>query len=592
MPGQDPTQKQISEKYRENLQYFSRGHYLRRLKTVCFLVAVVGAIAAAVGFRFWGSLEDLSTGPISQNHARFANDCAACHEGADTDLLNLLPLSALRDHAGAAKNLSVTQVMQKMGEVGIPDLEAIKAGAGRMAGELQAVDGKKVEGAVHRALGYTSLSLMDKACLKCHQPMGLHQPQLPALAVRNALAQLPLVRADECSNCHREHIGSGKMRAPDSQTCVQCHNDPHELSRTRDFAEVKGGRVPTVAENRNLGDGVVRFLAPPPREPVGPFKSYAEGHPGFAYEGAGLKDPARIKYNHARHELADIPKVNGRKLECADCHKPSGNGAYYQPVRYEKHCQTCHSLHLTPDLPSVKIPHGDSDKVRDFLRPSSLTLHITEALRLRGVDDRMELGRQIKEQFDNLAARGMTTAEEIERRVFYVGDPPVEQERNSPRSNKVPFFAACAKCHELEPGGKKAPRVLPTLMAERWVQRGPFTHVPHTHMDCLECHGAAKTSKLTTDILMPSQKSCAECHRPLDPERVEASAETIRLRSELEPGNRLLAQAQRKAGGVKSECLDCHPFHSSPSATLYLKGMAGNKSQAGHGSSAPAPAAP
>jgi hypothetical protein len=189
----------------------------------------------------------------------------------------------------------------------------------------------------------------------------------------------------------------------------------------------------------------------------------------------------------------------------------------------------------------------------------------------------MELGRQIKEQFDNLAARGMTTAEEIERRVFYVGDPPAEQERNSPRSNKVPFFAACAKCHELESGGKKAPRVLPTLMAERWVQRGPFTHVPHTHMDCLECHGAAKTSKLTSDILMPSQKSCAECHRPLDPDKVEASAETIRLRAELEPGNRLLAEAQRKAGGVKSECLDCHPFHSPPSATLYLKSVLSGK---------------
>ena len=573
MSGQDPTQKQISEQYKRNLRYFARGHYLRRWRGILFVVAVVGGLAAVFGFRFWGSLEDLSTGPISRNHARFANDCKACHEGAETDLLSFLPGGG---HSDAREGRSVAEMMQKMGDVGLPDLDAVKLGAGKVAEGLRELNGEKVGGMVHRALGYTSLSLMDKSCLKCHQPMGLHQPQLPALAVRNSLVHLPVVRADECSSCHREHVGSGRMQSPDSQTCVQCHSDPHQLQRTSDYVEVKEARVPEKAENRNLGDGLIRFLAPPPPEGVRPFSSYSEGHPAFAYEGKGLKDPARIKYNHARHELADIPKVNGRRLECADCHKPSGNGTYYQPVRYEKHCQTCHSLHLTPDLPGVKIPHGDSEKVRDFLRPSSLTLHLTEALRQRGVDDRMELGRQIKEQFDNLAARGMSTAEEIERRVFYVGDPPVEQERNSPRSNKVPFFAACAKCHELEPGGKKAPKVLPTLMAERWVQRGPFTHVPHTHMDCLECHGAAKTSKLTSDILMPSQKSCAECHRPLEPEKVEASAETIRLRSELEPSNRLLAQAQRKAGGVKSECLDCHPFHSPPAAALYLKGVLGD----------------
>ena len=118
----------------------------------------------------------------------------------------------------------------------------------------------------------------------------------------------------------------------------------------------------------------------------------------------------------------------------------------------------------------------------------------------------MKIGKRIKGQFDNLAARGMPTAEELEHRIFLAGVPPQEEVRNSPRSNKPPFFPGCSKCHEMEKNGAGALRVVPTQVAERWVHHGPFTHLPHSLMDCTDCHGAAKTSKLISDILISSQK--------------------------------------------------------------------------------------
>ncbi len=363
------------------------------------------------------------------------------------------------------------------------------------------------------------------------------------------------------------------MKLPGSESCQSCHDNKEALAQTRQSLKLPDSHPPTHAEIRNIGDGLLRFITPPDASEGKPFKSYADGHPPFRYEAKGLRDPAHIKFNHARHELDDIPPVNGQKLNCAHCHEPGGNGVAYQRISYQKHCQTCHSLQFAPDMPELRIPHGDTEKVRDFLRSGSLTLHFAESLRTRGVTDRMEVGKQIKEQFDALAARGMTTAEELERRVFLVGDPPMEktQERNTPKSNKAPFFPGCAKCHDVVPDGNKAPKVIPPQMADRWVHRGPFTHVPHAHMHCTDCHGAAKTSKLTTDILLPTQSSCAECHRPLDPSKLEAAKDTIKLREELRPGSHELADSQRRAGGVKSECQSCHAFHAPPAATLLLK---------------------
>jgi hypothetical protein len=109
-----------------------------------------------------------------------------------------------------------------------------------------------------------------------------------------------------------------------------------------------------------------------------------------------------------------------------------------------------------------------------------------------------------------------------------------------------------------------------TNIAERWAQRGPFTHLPHQHMNCADCHGGASQSKLTSDILMPSQKLCAECHRPL--------AQSVRERegfagqhAELKPNTPEMVAAQRRDGGVRADCQTCHAFHAPLSSLDVLQ---------------------
>ncbi|MDB6151742.1 MAG: hypothetical protein JWL90_195 [Chthoniobacteraceae bacterium] len=578
MPGRDPTQKQTAAKYKGNLTYFNKGHYLRRWRAIIFLLAVIISIGGALTFRYWGKEEYLSTGPISENHARFAHDCQVCHEGAQTDLLAVLPFHKASNLITDARGLSIDKVSAAANDITLPSLDSLTASGGAMSeniakGVQDTLNSDNLLALAKTGISYSSLSLMDKACLKCHQPMGLHQPQSGPIALRGVLNDIPLVHATSCTSCHREHVGHERMKLPGSETCASCHNDATQLAATRKSFQAGNPRpVPAgLAENRNIGDGLIRFITSPKPIHAKPFKTYAEGHPPFDYEAPGLRDPAKIKYNHSRHEQGDIPALNGHKLNCVDCHKPGGNGVYYQKVKYEEHCSVCHSLHINPDMPEIKIPHGDTEKVRDYVRPNSLRFHYAAAFLARGISDNLEVLKKVKEQLDNMESRGMTTSEEIERRVFFVGDPPADKEgRNTSKSNMTPFFPACAKCHEMEPAGAGAPKVRPTNMAERWVNRGPFTHVPHAHMDCLSCHGAAKTSKLTSDILMPTQKLCAECHRPLDKAKFELSQDTLKLRSELRPGSHEMADAQRRTGGVKYDCQSCHIFHAPPAATILI----------------------
>jgi hypothetical protein len=154
----------------------------------------------------------------------------------------------------------------------------------------------------------------------------------------------------------------------------------------------------------------------------------------------------------------------------------------------------------------------------------------------------------------------MDTTEELMRRVFFTGDPP-ENSRVTSKSNKGQFFPGCAKCHEVKQGENgRPPRIIPTNIADRWLTRGPFNHAPHGHMACVDCHDAALRSEKTSDILLPTRKLCAECHRPLEagtPNPAVNHAETIKV----DPA---LTARQRKEGGILPECQACHPkYHAS-----------------------------
>ena len=428
----------------------------------------------------------------------------------------------------------------------------------------------------------SSLTAMDRACLKCHKPFQLHQPQMEALKLRGVHPEMPLVHSDRCSTCHREHVGTGLMPLPGAETCAGCHADLQELKRTRNIIKVSTPSPPKKPENRDLGDGLLRFIMPQEANAqMAVIKNYADGHPPFRYEGAGAGDPAVIKFNHQHHEQADVRKGDGTALQCSDCHRPKDGGEFYERVKYEQHCAECHSLNAVPEVPGLKVPHRDPTAVRIFAE--TLNTRIFTFLLNREIDGpptgenedaRREriMGETIK-IVGKMNERGIRYLDDIERRIFVDGDPTPNAPL-SPKSNTGLRLTPCAKCHTVsapDPGRARLRTVAKTNIADRWVHHGPFTHLPHRHMSCHDCHGGAHASSKTSDVLMPPQKICAECHSPLRKEKVlEVTDGGVAPL----PGTPAMAAKQRREGGVKWECQNCHQFHAPPESIRVLEAAA------------------
>ncbi len=526
MDDNSPTQKQRAGRYAGNLGYFRQSHHLRTLRLWLLVIAMLLSIGAVVTYRHWGKDELFSKGALSQGHARLARDCRACHADGQTDALHAR-LADSRDGRSVPAVVSALFSTNKSDDISAQKQSHVSAA-------------------------------MDKACLSCHPAFGFHLPQPADLRLQTISTQTVTVHADNCFVCHREHVGSARMALPDGSQCISCHGDLSKLIQSR--ASLPSRNLPLVptGENRNLGDGIVRFITPSSLhdKPVA-FSDFAHGHPAFSYEDAALRDPAALKFNHARHLRPDLSGAGkDRQLTCTDCHAPGPGGTFKQPVTYEQHCQQCHSLQLLPSLPKLRIPHGDAEKVRWFL--ASVRVPIENALRTEGIASADDLARRADAEMDALRQRGLRTLAELEQRVFYEGDPKDEPNDRRMRAGNAKFLTECAKCHTLGPASvEHAPEITPPRMAMQWLQKGQFTHLPHEHMACIDCHGTALKSKLTSDILLPPQSLCAECHR----------APQMPGESHVQPApdaqtGASLSTAQRARGGVKWDCQTCHAFHS------------------------------
>jgi len=485
MPENPDSQKNISKGYAGNLSYFRRPHYWRRLRFLCFsLVVTLCALGVFISGK-WGSPKKFNPGPLSQNHAHLVDRCETCHTGS-----------------GESLGVDLFENITKLASM-------------------------------------SSLEAMDAACMTCHPGTGLHAPQI--MTVGFSQVSQGLVHASSCASCHREHAGPHRMALPSNQTCTDCHGSLAKLHDSRTLPkQTPSTRVTPLAaaggQTVDLGEGLRVFL-PPARAPesLAAFESFAHGHPGFGYESPEARDPSDLKFNHARHFRADIPKLNNAKLDCASCHQPDANGVFYQPVRYEKHCQECHSLQIQQSLPDLHIPHGDSRTVKLFL--AGLDSSIESSVRASGVNEPVAVSLRVKEEREALQRRGLLSVDDMVKRVFLQGDPQDLGGELLMRSGKPKFLTECAKCHTVTGGDAgSSPEVQPPLTPTRWLAKGAFNHQPHNQSACTDCHGAALKSKLTSDILLPTQQSCVECHQPLTSTGKE---------------------------GVKFSCQNCHHFHSS-----------------------------
>lgn len=596
------TQKQIAAKYKDHLDYYRHSHPFRTLKLTLFLLAVALSFGLSFGFnRFVGEKKAerfFNTGPLSANHAGLREACQACHWGDTPDFAHLVQLGDVAQGTPRASNPAIEKIRLAL-------VQAKSAGT---------TTEDRAKGLLRAYTDLSALEKMDVACIACHVkeqrlPVSLHCPQAANLQLEKLSTEHLVVDSGTCSSCHREHEGPGPMALPSSErACAVCHND---LTRMKEIVQDgKGSRRVAIpgatpvlsAQNVRTAEGIVRFLVP---EKVSyhakPFKTYSKDHPPFAYEAPQARDTAQVRFNHLRHEQADVigrkgDRVNtnaGERMACTLCHQPGADGRYIQPVNFEQHCRRCHTLdiELTDIAPAItiKVPHHDSEKVKAFLSNSNLGVVFNEAALAAGLTSDVDRARVINDGRASLIRKGVNSVEDLHRRVFWTGDPP-QDEAGGQRILSQRALASCAKCHELNPPrasmyiGQRAPIVTPTNIPERWINHGPFTHKPHEHMQCEDCHAndkytitSARRSNLTAHILMPRQTICAECHRPTSEadlaKRKAAKPSSVSVSSSPLEKDADRAARQRAEGGIKWDCQDCHRFHAPAEALRFVPGI-------------------
>ena len=356
-----------------------------------------------------------------------------------------------------------------------------------------------------------SMSRIDEGCQRCHTAHTFHQPNVP--------------REHSCSACHREHEGSGMMAKPTDANCQSCHADRAVM--TAALEKIK--TLPADAFDFRPEQGRVIFQTPRVAKARPQLiTSFAADHPEFQVLEAKLKDPNPLRFNHQLHLTSpNIKPLKGRALECADCHKPDAAGRYHLKITFEESCKSCHSLQFDVNTPGLAVPHGSAEHVRAFLH--SLPAQYADFAAGQNITQQPEADALVRAKLEKLRD-AFASGEELEQRVFF-GDARTAPVANVARQgDRGPAkFPGCAYCHTVAPAETGTPRVSQPFIPDRWLVRGEFDHGKHFKVACVKCH-QVEQSRETSDVLLPTKASCAECHSP--------------------------------QGGVANSCATCHSYHT------------------------------
>ena len=490
------------------LDYFKRPHPFRRWKLI--LTIAVPAVAAAwiVAATVRSDARLYTSGPVSPGHAMFGLECRRCHRPEGVP--------------GSPKPVSVAA----------PSREPVS--------------------------GFR-LSVSDEACLSCHDgpAHNANQTFTPA-----------------CATCHVEHKGRVQLASMSDRSCTQCHAD----------VQLKPGTRATFATT------IRNFPADHPEFAVA-IKDGDQARRVRLDQPAQLKDTAQIKLNHEVHlkpglrgaeELPAGPGTRGvaktpagGQLTCVYCHQPDDSQAYRDPVRFAKHCVACHALDFDLRVPSAVVPHDTPRIVRAFLRDFFTTAveecralpskpapaddgvrRRCQALELvKGGAEAAERPRGQGEDSPSdaprgrLSRRGDDEADKTDRPRGRLGGRQDEGSGDRPpdptarpddgvasgawiatqlAGAESVFKQKCAFCHNVSLRPGRLAEVAATAIPTRWFPHSRFDHRPHRVLGCVECHPAAR-STATTDVLVPSIKTCSECHQG--------------------------------AAAARSSCVECHRYH-------------------------------
>ena len=199
-----------------------------------------------------------------------------------------------------------------------------------------------------------------------------------------------------------------------------------------------------------------------------------------------------------------------------------------QPIDYEKHCASCHTLQFDRRF-SESVPHKDPKMVYDFAR-AKLTAYIAaHPAEIPLVD---EPDKRLPSRPPQPPARN--AAEWVQQRM---ADAQLLLWRKS-----------CKECHSLSyPNGLDAlPVVAKAAITTRWFQHAEFDHQAHQMVECASCHAKANDEPRNVRRADPRRR-----HLPAMPSFRQGRGRSALLRvprlSRLEQGKARRRQVRREA---------------------------------------------
>jgi hypothetical protein len=352
------------------------------------------------------------------------------------------------------------------------------------------------------------VAVRDNACLACHTDIGDHAAHAKLLAARGPMswgegfqrAVATLFNKPgpgACVDCHTEHQGAGRMAPTRQKFCADCHGT---LDR-----RLKDTAIGDASDFGNLHPQFAALIQTAPNQSK-PARVSLDAHPkqwdGLHFPHALHLDPRGGVARMASTIGAE--RSYGRALDCKDCHHPTADGVRFLPVDMERDCEACHSLVYDKVGSTFRtLRHGDIAQMQADLVAAD-----------RSPRPPIVTGRRRPGQY----APGGTYYSN-----FTGGSGAVARAMST---NGV-----CGECHiPTSSGGRLG--VMPVLQPSRYFAHGWFSHADHRQETCASCH-AAKSSRSSSDLLLPGISRCRDCH---------------------------LGEDSRKAK-VPSSCAMCHSYH-------------------------------
>ncbi|QEL16951.1 cytochrome c3 family protein [Limnoglobus roseus] len=524
-PNHSPSRERV-ERYAGRLRRYFLDNPLERRKVFYTLLAVCSATILLGIFALTRSDRPYSHGPVAGVHTSFDANCEACHKP------------------------------QSIGSVGVSAFNP-------------------------------QSRWLDLECQTCHGGPDHHRDaKWPTDWPSQEINGKPTDA--QCAACHHDHNGKDfSLVRLDDAHCTKCHADLANYH--------KAGSSQFVMKVKNFYD------------PAG-------GHPEFKKLDAEKQKPHErgLKFSHAHHMTEgvgylaagrgkmtkkdlvalnkDDPTAASRyfgkdaaadaavQLRCSSCHQldagrmnldgksslvaslagdpkasilpPRAEGAYYLPINYEAHCQTCHPLKspaLTSDagqeFPAFDLPHRKQPKeMKEVLRARYSGYLLSEKGKLdllnknAGDEETLKVGQQLEQAVNKSLGKLFASV--------------------NPNAKNAISGGTCTECHMTagnDPNVEKVTVVSPAIPTV-WFEHSKFNHISHRSYSCIDCHpntAPAPQGKATFDaakiytgddqkINILGVESCRVCHTPNTTRDVHGVG----------------------MGGVRSNCTDCHRYHN------------------------------